>query len=195
MLKTFKNMLTVIISAIALVVSIKNCDISKEAQKTAQHALKISQEQFFTENRPFILLKPVEFLGSKSFFQLSQEGSKVVLKLQYQIKNIGKSAAKDLILQEITVSSDTFSTPNNVNYKGPSVVTFGPGDEFYLEIKAISNKSLSYFTSGSFKGIDVRATVTFVNELNKDLKYKITVRHFVEKNNANLIESELKNTL
>jgi len=188
MIKSITNALSLIVAVAALTVSIRTCTISDQAQKTAQDALNSSRKQFVEENRPYVSIKSVEFKKTKSFFMISKEDDKRVLKLQYQIKNIGSVAARNIVLESITVPSDIFESANSTSFAPPPIVTLFPGEEIYMEIKAVS-KSIPSFTLDNLKAIEVQIAMTYIHDLSNSIKYLTKVKHSIESNNVILTAS------
>ena len=83
--------ITCLISIFALLVAVKSCNISQNAQK-------ISENQFIELNRPYLKLKVAKINDTKDFFKLEKTGNGVRIIIKIKIENIGKLPAKDIRL-------------------------------------------------------------------------------------------------
>lgn len=179
-LQNFKNVLalfSLIIASVALIVSIKSCH-------TAEKALKV--------NRPYIQVTPVQSPTSKSFFLLL-DGQQNALVLQYQVRNTGNVSAKNIIIQQVQISTSApIFGSDSIRYEAAPVISLGGNGQevVYINIRANSTRKLDFINATDFEGIRVTMALTYGSEIDNSRKYKTVVEHLVQKSNVNLLKSE-----
>lgn len=189
--------LLALFAAISMFISIKSCNISKEARKDAKDALQTSQCQFLQINRPYIILNPKKF-DNGWFWKVDQNEKQVEITLKYEIKNVGNVTAKDISLPDkIFVGNLKNDTP--VVYKKMGKVTLGPGDDFIIESKMamgyeneeLAKKQLDYLISDKSANTTFLLSVNYANELDESQKYRTFVENRIHNDKALLVKSEM----
>lgn len=212
--KFILDLIMIIVAFSALAVSFRSCQISEDANKTSEDAIEISKQsnklseqaietntgQFFKENKPYIILKPRKIKELQSYYKyiLLPDQNAVKIELQYEIKNIGRVAAKDLaIFNKIQVGKSS----NRAEIRGldiPNKITLGPGENYILGIVSLigwdKKESYDRFVKklSSEKGpeVTIQMGVTYLSELNPKQSYSSTVANKINKERAKIIKIE-----
>jgi hypothetical protein len=162
-----KDILAIIISIIALGISIKSCSLSQQALE-------------FT-NRPYLALKPVKFTDSESYIKIEEKPDKLSysVTVKQEITNLGKTPAI------------------NVDCHKDSTFNIGPGENHLIVFVNFFNnknhndllKDLEWYNSGEgFITSDIQAGYSSILDLSK--QYKIRVSYKIYKDKIILLRSD-----
>lgn len=194
--KIIKNWQT-IVALFALAISVKSCSVSKKANQLSQQAIEISTEQFFQENRPYIVLKPRKFTSSQNYYEyiLQPEENRVTIVLQFEIRNKGNVAAKDVAGYSKAMAGKSFSDLEAIDINPPNKLTLGPGEYYVHVIKystVWSKESYENYVQklSSEKGVEltVRVGVTYLSEVNPEQSFSSGVVTKITKHTAEAID-------
>ncbi len=208
------DILMVFIVASSIVISIRSCKTSEDAVKTAKNAIKVSENsnrianealgiskyQFIQVNRPYINISPKKNENGQ-FWKVIQKGKVVETYLQYEIKNVGNVAAKNVRLP------DKLTVLPGINLKEGAPITFqkhgkytlGPGEN-YIEAARISiswdsiedaRKCQEELVSDKDEGILLQLLVDYTNELDESQKYRTIMMTRIHNDTALLLKSEM----
>ena len=198
--KNWKACIPVILSLIAIGISLCSKKISNQANQLSKQAIEISTEQFFKENKPYIILKPRKSKELQSYYKytLLPEKNAVKIELEYNIKNIGRVAAKDLaVFDKLKVGKST----TNTKIKGfliPQKITFGPGENYILGVAFLIgwdnresyNKYVQKLSSEKGPEITIQMGVTYCSEFDPEQNFSSSVANKVTKERATIIKIE-----
>lgn len=104
---------------------------SDKSLDIAEQALSISKKSFAIEHRPYLLIKPIKWNPQNSYFNVVQSPEGVIIRTQYEVKNVGGAFAKDILFPERM----SFSLPTKqgeLSVKDSFPVTLAPGEGFYF---------------------------------------------------------------
>jgi len=97
------KIITFAFSLLALVISLKSCEISskaleenKAANKISAEALEFGKTTSETENRPYLNIHVEKWDETKSFFKTSRKDLEVHIAIRLRIKNYGKTPAIEI---------------------------------------------------------------------------------------------------
>lgn len=185
--------ITVIVACVALWVSIRSCQISKDATET-------SKFHFIQVNRPYLIIAPKKFEDGK-FWKLAQINNQVQVILQYEVKNVGNVAAKDISTPDKLVfgPSKILQKGAPVIFRKPGKITLGPGDDFTLTATVLmdhtdeeaAKKDVKHLTSEKSEGVTFLLSVDYTNELDESQKYRTFVENKIHNEQAHIIRSEM----
>ena len=202
------NIIITLLSAGALAVSIKSCNISSEAEKNAREsnriadeALKTAQEFFLKENRPYIILKPNRFKENNFFYnyEISRLNNSVKIDFSYEMKNIGTVAAKKVLPFRKLLYKPGGNT--DLKYKLLSKeITLGPTEDIRIRLdvkmewdeKEQFEKYVDEIISEKGTWFVLQLGVDYVSEVDTSLKYSTLVKNKILKDQAMLLKSEFE---
>ena len=93
LVKNWKTWAPILVSIIALSISLFSNKTASDANRIAKDAFETSKYQFIQVNRPYIIISPKRF-DNEQFWQIKQEREIIKIVLKYVIKNAGNVAAK-----------------------------------------------------------------------------------------------------
>jgi hypothetical protein len=159
----------VIIALISLGVSIRSCYI-------AERSLDATQKQFYQINRPLLLLTPVKFEDNQKYLKISKENNYVETLIRYKVENIGNVVAKNI-----------------EHPQSKKLIDIAPGEVQYFlivyESRPTGKSSLEEVASAVDKGMQVKWTINYTSELDKSIKYRVSVENIIFKDSAIVLES------
>jgi len=200
LIKNWKALLPIVISIIALSASIASCIISKQANQLSKQAIETSTDQFFKENKPYITLKPRKIKEVQSYYKytLLPEQNAVAMELEYEIKNIGKVAAKDVaVFDKLQVGKSSTKTEiRGMNL--PNKITFGPGENFILGVqflvgwdnKESYEKYVQKLSSEKGPELTIKMGMSYLSEFNPKQSFNSAVANKITKQRAKIIKIE-----
>ncbi len=190
----------ILISIIALVIYNESNKIASDANRIAKDTYETSKYQFDQVNRPYIILSPKRF-DDKQFWQIKQEGEIIEIVVEYEMKNTGEVAAKDIVLPDKIQASvkkkPLKETPILIKKSGK--VTLVPGEIFIIyqnmewrhENEEEAKKNYELLISDKSYGVNIQLSVSYTNELDETQRYRTFVQHGIHKNVAEVIKSEM----
>jgi hypothetical protein len=190
----FKESLAIIISLVALIISIKSCTLSKQSMEIT--------------NRPYLSLKPVKFGKSDFYLNITDNPSKLSLSVEttFEIMNPGKTPATDIqcpehatgILQNLT-TPNIQSSEMPVHFTPCQNTSIGPGESHYIVLDmTVENinrndfrTDLEFFNSG--KGFIVwKIPISYSSIIDPSKHYNTEVSYKVFKDRIVFVESIVK---
>lgn len=177
------NLITVLVSVIALIISIKSYEVSKR--------------QFLEENRPHLLIEPISFKETDSYFKIERNSDKVKVNIQYRLINIGNSIAKNIITPNHAkfIKQDEIK---DVIFSKKTPISLGPNQKInvtvWIMFKADGTASIDEFIDSYYSGerqITHEFPVTYFTELNPSLTYHTVVEHKIHTDHATILKSEM----
>lgn len=200
--KFYLDLAMVIVVLISVVISIRSCQVSENAEDTAKEALDTIKYQFIQTNRPYIILSPKKF-DDGLFWKVGRKGNMVEVALKYEVKNVGNIGAKDInIPDKLAIGPGTkLKEGAQVIYSKMGKVTLGPGDDFNMEAitsmeyesEEEAKRNLAHFISEKSKGVTFLISVDYTNELDESQKYRTLMMNRIHNEKALLIKSEMFN--
>ena len=196
--KGWFSFLTLIVSAIALAISIKSC-------YDAKNAIEISQRQFIEENRPYLLIEPVTFKETDSYFKIDRNKDEVKINIRYRVTNIGNTIAKNIIHPSQAVIENHGIVDGLVSKVTP--ISLGPDQKISLIVwvlfKGKGDDSIDNFIDSYYSGkshVTHEFPVKYSTELEPSFTYYTIVEHEIYTDHAAILRSEMstfdrKNTL
>jgi len=105
------ELMTILLAGAALFVSIRSYNIAKQANKTSKDALKASEKQFLEVNRPYLLIEPVIFKDTNSYFKIEKIDNDIIkFNLKYKITNKGNV----IVISQIIIVNFIILSQNKV---------------------------------------------------------------------------------
>ncbi len=200
-LKLFPGILVIVIAVLSFIVSVKGCQISGSAKRTAESALETSRQQFVQLNRPYVTISPKKGSDDR-YWNLAQQDKSVLMNIRYEVKNVGNVVAKDVrlpdkVLVRLGANLEEYSP---ATYKEVTAAfTLGPGQSCRVDIIGIirfktaedAKENLKLLASDKKNGILISTAADYANELEKSQKYRtlVTTRFFSDR--ALLIKQEM----
>jgi len=173
--------------------------LSAESNKIAYEAFKSSMNSFATENKPYLLMKPVKFKENDSFFRIWEKDGIVNLECQFEIRNGGKTSARDVSLPNVIAIEGEFKEDAQFEAILPKKLTIGPGQDYNLAIsigqKTKNNKHRERIIENYNKEdieIKLQLVIFYFSELNANQKYSIKAVYKISKNRARIISYDEK---
>jgi hypothetical protein len=205
--KFILDLIILTIASFALCVSIKSCQISKDATKIskdsniiANEAVESTKYHFIQINRPYLIIAPKKFEDGK-FWKLDQINNQVQAIFRYELKNVGNVAAKDISLPNRLVFGPGMKIQKEapLTFTKPGKVTIGPGDHFVVTVTTLmgyndeetAKKNLEYLTSNKSEGVTFMLSVDYTNELEDSQKYRTFVENRIHNDKAMILRSEM----
>lgn len=212
--KIVLDIVMVLFVAGSIVISIKSCTISENAEKAAKNAIEVSENsnriagealeiskyQFIQVNRPYIIISPKKYENGQ-FWKVNQKGKAVEIDLQYEIKNVGNIAAKNVSLPEKLVVGPKMNLREGASiiFQKTGKVTLGPGEDFIVTIQMKieydniedARKNQEHFISDKSKGTLFQLSVNYTNELDEAQKYRTFMMNRIHNDTAQVIKSEM----
>lgn len=187
--KDWFSFITLIIAAIALVVSIKSC-------YNAKNAVEISQRQFLEENRPYLLIEPVAFKKTDSYFKIDRNKDEVKINIRYRLTNIGNTIAKNIISPNQAIIQYREETDAFLSKVTP--ISLGPNQKINIIVwflfKRKGDASIEGFINSYYSGkshISHEFPVKYSTDLEPSLTYHTIVKHKISTDHAELLRSEM----
>ena len=198
--KNWKPWLPILISLIAVIASIVSCNISKKANQLSKQAIETSSDEFFKENKPYIIIKPRKFSELQSYYKytLLPQQNAVKIQLQYEVKNIGRVAAKDLAVFDKLQVGKSSTKPEFKEMNLPNKITLGPGENYILTMESLmgwDNKDsfeeyVQKLSSKKGPEITIQMGVTYLSELNPKQSFSSATANKITKERAQIIKIE-----
>jgi hypothetical protein len=193
--KNWMKSLPTIFMLVTIIVSLRACNIAENANKLSQKAIDTNTEQFFQENKPYIILKPIKYSELQSYYKYESlsEHNAVNMEFKFQIKNIGKAAAKELAVFRGVKSP---LIPKHLAWPLPTVL--GPGQEHFLTIETtmeFKNKEsyeeyVQKLSSEKGQEVTIRMGVTYLSEFNPEQSFISAVVTKLTKQRAQIVKME-----
>ncbi len=198
--KNWKTLLAGVLSLIAIIVSVRSCQIAGQANQLSHQAIETSTEQFYQENKPYIVLRPRKYDESQSYYKytLLPEQNAVQIEIQYEIRNIGKVAAKDIAVYDELQVGKSSTQPEIRGLNLPDKVTLGPGEDHVLRMTSTAgladqesyDKYVQELSSEKGTEFTFQMGVTYVSEVNPEQSYSSTVMNKITKQRAGIVKIE-----
>ena len=187
--KDWFSFITLIVAAIALAVSIKSC-------YNAKNAVEISQRRFLEENRPYLLIEPVAFKKTDSYFKIDRNKDEVKINIRYRLTNIGNSIAKNIISPNQAIIEYREVTDALVSNVTP--ISLGPNQKIsvvvWILFKRKGDASIVDFIDSYYSGkshITHEFPVKYFTDLESSLTYYTIIKHKIYTDHAELLRSEM----
>lgn len=198
--KNWKTLLAGTLSLVAIAVSVRSCQIAKRANQIAQHALETTAEQFYQENKPYIVLRPRKYDKLQSYYKytLLPEQNAVQIAIQYEIRNIGKVAAKDVAVYDKLQVGQSPTQPEITGFNLPNRITLGPSENYVLGVtsslgwdnKDSYDKYVQKLSSEKGPEITIKMGVTYLSEINPEQSFNSAIVSTLTKQRAKLVRME-----
>ena len=192
------ELMTILLAGAALFVSIRSYNIAKQANKTSKDALKASEKQFLEVNRPYLLIEPVIFKDTNSYFKIEKIDNDIIkFNLKYKITNKGNVIIKDI------VQPDVLNVAENQKYLGTlqsnvATLSLNPGQQLIMGIwysqRKIGDIQIDEYVNGFHSGKNslVHAfPIQYHTELDPSIVYKLFVKHKIHNDRVELLKSEM----
>ena len=199
--KNWKVCVPIIVSLVALGISLCSNKIASDANRIAKETNEMSNYQFLQLNRPFIILSSKIF-DNEQFWQIKQEGKIIKIVFKYKLKNAGNIIAKDIAFPDKVglISGTKIKKYSQVHVDTYGELTIGPGASINIdqglaldcENEENAKKYYEDLISDKSPGIDVPIWVNYTNELDETKRYKTFVKYKFYKNATVLIKSEME---
>lgn len=183
------SFVTVIVSAIALAVSIKSC-------YDAKNAVGISQRQFLEGNRPHLLIEPVAFKESASYFKIDRNMDEVKIHIRYRLTNIGNTIAKDIISPSKAIVENSGLEDALISKVTP--ISLGPNQKInvvvWILFKKKGNASIDDFVNSYYSGkshVTHEFPIKYSTDLEPSITYCTIVEHMIFSDHAEILRSEM----
>lgn len=174
----------------SIVISIRSCKMSEDAAKTAKSAIEVSENsnrlagealetskyQFIQVNRPYINISPKKYEDGQ-FWKVIQKDKVVEIDLQYEIKNVGNAAAKNVSLPDKLAVGPRMNLKEGapIIFQKSGKVTLGPGEDFIVTAQIRidydniedARKNQEHIVSDKSKGAFFQLSVSYTNELDE----------------------------
>lgn len=179
-----------------------SAEAAKQAVAISEKALKKTEEMFSLENRPYLLISSSPF-DDQSYYS-ARLGNKVFeVGFQYEIKNIGKLAATNIVYYgelEITdrISGKTGKSTQKKSASPIHRISIAPGETQYIlfivqlpDVPDIIAKGLveTFDTMVQESGLGTKITVEYKNEIDKATAYTVWKSYKIFKKRAYTVES------
>lgn len=196
--KIILDIIMVLLIASSFGVSIKSCKIAEKAQEVSEKALGIAEDHFFQENRPYISVSPIKYEETDSYFKYSPKNSEVIITIKYEVKNTGKTVAKDVQLPEHALLGGEIKNKGQIIKRStPDKVSIGPGEKLYLNWQIITKSEagdsakefINNFESGK-ASVEIGLKFYYLDELNTSIIYETFIKHKIYKTEAVIVKSE-----
>jgi len=191
------DLILVIIAVIALAVSIRSCKISNKAQRIANDALEASERQFLEENRPYLIIEPVPFKETGSYFKIEQEEDRIKITLNYRMTNIGSVIAQNIIHPSIATFYEN-KEPTVILPAKVTPISLGPGQKIsanmWVMLEKIADVSIDEYIEGFYSGknkITHQFPVRYFTELKPSLTYNAIVEYEIYTDHVIILKSEM----
>jgi hypothetical protein len=177
--------ITIAISIIALIISLRGCIISNEALDVSKSGI-----------RPFVKIQPIK--DKKQFMVLNKLDNGYELKLRFQTINKGKTPAID-IKPSYSIDLIAPKMPPVRRYIINTLEAFclGPDEsiitEFYLEMKSENYTKLKYIANEINNGsaiFNVEVVVPYNGIYERNKNYSTKIHMHVSRKKAELINSQ-----
>lgn len=168
------------IALIALIVSVKSCEIAKEA-------LVHSKSSFIVENRPYLILNPVKDKGKGFFIEFLFDEKGYALKAFFEVYNAGKTPAKNIKVESYMfrgyIGEHVAFTEKLSSISSP-VISLGPGEHKIIGLYVPlvykpSNEKITSRESGIIIGENIRFIITlplfYSSDIEEAKRFKTTV--------------------
>src|SRR3990172_4039173 len=189
-----------------------SAEAAKQAVIISEKALKRTEEMFSVENRPYLVISSSPF-DDQSYYlaRLNQRNKSFEVSFQYEIKNIGKLAATDIVFYSESKITDRISgetsksldnkisaCPINPFTKTPAEFTIAPGETLYILIigqlpdipDTIAEELVETFdTMVQESGLGVKITAEYKNEIDKATIIRVSKSYKVFKKRAYTVGS------
>ena len=184
----------------AILISEGSNKIAKEANKISNDALETSQAQFLQINRPQINLNPKRFKNGW-FWKVTQHENTVLISLQYEIKNVGNVAAKNITFpDQLAIGTKTrLQKDAEVVFRKLDNVTLGPGDDFVITFDILlqyenekdAKANRDYLISDKSEGQTSLLSVNYTSVLDETQKYRTFMENRIHNDQAVILKSEM----
>ena len=198
------------IKYILAVVSVCSLVVAAFAYRHSEKALERTEELFFLENRPYLLISahPFDDLKSYYFTKLDREDKSMYVYFQFEIKNIGKLAATDILFHgqmaiinkesgKTTISTEKKLIPAFLNpFISPgeiSKIALAPGESQFITLPVpfsnipaplVEGLDKTFDTMVGESGLGLRIRTEYKNETDKNTIIRISKTYRVFKNKA-----------
>ena len=191
--KYWKIWLPIVISMFALITSIASYGLSRKA-------ILLSTDQFFMENKPYIILQPEKFNKIQSYYKytLIPDEFSIKMELLYKVKNIGNAGAKDLTLFNKLQTGNISGEPKISDLVIPNKITIGPSQSVFITINFVHKCSSkekyniieSELSSAEGTKLTFQVGVSYINELNLEQRFCSISASNISKKEAQIIKME-----
>ena len=186
LMKNWLTILALLISSIALVISIRSCQavdegnrIARESNEIARKALNQSDATLVKTQRPYLNVTPEQF-NKSSYLKVVSEADRVVVTFQFKLTNAGQSPAKSILLSEVKfyVIDLAGVQLEEIPIK-PFPITLGPEESQDLTVKValrgMAPDKLVTLLESDKGSIDVQFTL-FYRGFHDESQYKTSLR-------------------
>jgi len=177
--------------------------LAKEAKEIPDEVVRKPDEIAALENTPYLVIKSFVTTDQGSYYRIRPTKDKrPELVLQYEIKNVGKVAATDLVFHgELVITTDNVmgrTVKKSSKKPIPPIrkLALAPGEQFYLnslvtltDVPVTKEHVDIIHTMIQESGLEVKFAVDYKSERDKSTTLRMWKIHRIFKKEAHLLES------
>ncbi len=194
------EILALILSFVALFVSIKSCKNSTNANDLAKKAISSSEKQFILTNRPFVTLDSEKYEDG-NYFKIERKGRSVYFEFKIKAENVGNAVAKNVMIpnkDKARVSGEEPFVLKELSFAKLDL-SLAPGEDIYYQTnieleKDTEEEAIKYYElvqSDDWEGLENGFALIYENELDVSEKYMTQVSYQILKKQVKVSKSEI----